>query len=407
MWPFKKVETRIASSDPYLGEFLGARWTARADVEKASGHAVAHRCISVISENLASVPLKLYRKTDGGGREAASDHPLYAVLHDNTSPSLTAFEAREWLTSSALIYGNGYAKIERNGRGQVIALHPLVAGSVTVEILKSGRLRYKHALPDGGNEVLLQDEVLHLRYRTRDGILGMSPLQIASAAVSLALAQTDQAGAQAENAFRPAGALIFPDKLGTGTTDTGTGKVSIIEKFRERFVGQLKANEVLVLDGGADFKTFQFSSKDAEFLESRKLSNLDICRIFGVPPSVAGITDDATYSNIGEESRALVVRCLAPWAKRIEMVLNTALLSPESRKTLFIEHDLAGLLRGDLKSRYDAYRVGREGGWLSSNEIRRLENMSEIPGGDTFLEPLNMGRLGAANDNRAPDEVAA
>ena len=161
----------------------------------------------------------------------------------------------------------------------------------------------------------------------------------------------------------------------------------------------MKANEVMVLDGGAKFETFQFNAKDSEFLESRKLSNLDICRVFGVPPSVAGITDDATYSNIGEESRALVSRCLAPWAKRVEQAMNTALLSPEARKTYFLEHDLAGLLRGDLKSRYDAYRVGREGGWLSVDEIRGFENMSKVPGGDTFLEPLNHGRLGAANND--------
>jgi len=398
MWPFKKTETRIESSDPFLGEFLGARWTARADIEKASGHAVAHRCISVISENLASVPLAVYRRGDDGGREKATDHPLYSVLHDETAPGLTAFEAREWLLASALISGNGYARIERNGRGQVVALHPLVTGSVTVERLSTGRLRYKVALANGGTETLLQDEVLHIRYRTRDGILGQSPIQIAAAAFGLALAQQDQAGAAAENAFRPAGALVFPDRL------SGAGKDSLIEKFKSRFIGQLKANEVMILDGGAKFETFQFNSKDSEFLESRKLSNLDICRVFGVPPSVAGITDDATYSNIGEESRALVVRCLAPWAKRVEMAMNNALLSPESRKTFFIEHDLAGLLRGDLASRYAAYRIGREGGWLSSNEIRAFENMSKIPGGDSYVEPLNMGRLGAANDNNQTND---
>jgi HK97 family phage portal protein len=400
MWPFKKPETRITSSDPFLGEFLGSRWVGRADIEKASGHAVAHRCISVISENLASVPLAVYRRTEDGGREKATEHPLYNVLHDETAPGLTAFEAREWLLASALTYGNGYARIERNGRGQVIALHPLVAGSVTVERLATGRLRYKVALANGGTETLLQDEVLHIRYRTRDGILGQSPIQIAAAAFGLALAQQDQAGSAADNAFRPAGALVFPDKL------SGAGKEDLISKFKDRFIGSLKANEVMVLDGGAKFETLSFNSKDSEFLESRKLSNLDVCRVFGVPPSVAGITDDATYSNIGEESRALVVRCLAPWAKRVEMAMSVTLLSPESRKTLFIEHDLAGLLRGDLKSRYDAYRVGREGGWLSSNEIRQFENMSKIPGGDSYVEPLNMGRLGA-NDNGRPEEGAA
>lgn len=395
MWPFgKKTEERIATSDPFLGEFLGARWQARADIEKASGHAVAHRCISVISENLAAMPLKLYRRTEDGGRESANDHPLYAVLHDQANDTTTAFEAREMLVASVLTHGNGYAVIERNGRGQVTALHPLVAGSVTVELLKNGRLRYKHAQPDGGTRTYLQEEILHLRYRTKDGILGQSPIQIAAAAFGLALAQQDQAGAQAANAFRPAGAISFPDKL------SGAGKEDVISKFKDRLVGALKANEVLVLDGGAKFETFSLPNKDMEFIESRKLSNLDICRVFGVPPTVAGITDDSTYSNVDGESRALVQRCLAPMAKRIEQSLNAALLTPESRKVFFVEHDLAGLMRGDLTARYTAYRIGREGGWLSANEIRQFENMSRIDGGDEYVQPLNMGLVGD-NDNRA------
>lgn len=105
--------------------------------------------------------------------------------------------------------------------------------------------------------------------------------------------------------------------------------------------------------------------------------------MYGVPPSAVGITDDATYSNIGEESRALVTRVLAPWAKRIESVYNVTLLSPEARKTHYIEHDLSGLLRGDLSTRYAAYKIGREAGFLSVDEIRGFENMSKVPGGDT------------------------
>ncbi|MHA6645654.1 phage portal protein [Mesorhizobium sp. A623] len=400
MWPFKKQEERIASSDPFLGEFLGARWTARADIEKASGLAVAHRCIQTISESLASVPLKVYRRTDNGGSEAANDHPLYNCLHDAMSPTLTAFEGREMLVAAILMHGNGYARVERNGRGQVTSLHPLVAGTVTVEVLKNGRLRYKHAKQDGGTETFLQEEILHLRYRTADGVLGMSPIQIAASTFGLATAQQDQAGAQAENAFRPAGALSFPDKL------SGTGKDDLIQKFKDRIVGSMKAGELIVLDGGAKFETFQFSAKDSEFLESRKLSNESICSVFGVPPSVAGIMADANYSSISEESRALVQRCLAPMAKRVELAMNIALLTPESRKQFYIEHDLSGLLRGDLTTRYTAYRIGREGGWLSANEIRKFENMSDIPEGDDYVQPLNMGLIGA-NDNRGKIDGAA
>lgn len=398
MWPFKTTETRaVSSSDPFLGEFLGARWQARADIEKASGHAVAHRCIQLIAEQLSSVPLKVYRREADGGRVAASDHALYSVLQDSFSPSLTAFEGREWMLVSALMYGNAYARIERNGRSQIAALHPLKSPSVTVEKLSSGRLRYKVAKDDGGTEVFTQDEVLHIRYRTADGVLGLSPIQIASAAFGLALAQQDTAGAAAENSFRPAGALVFPEKLG------GAGKDDAIKKFKDRFVGQLKANEVMVLDGGAKFETFQFNSKDSEFLDSRKLSNLDVCRVWGVPPSAVGITDDATYSNIGEESRALVNRVLAPWAKRFESVYNATLLSPEARKTHYIEHDLSGLLRGDLATRYEAYRVGREAGFLSVDEIRGFENMSKVDGGDTYMQPLNMAPLGVSQNAQASE----
>jgi HK97 family phage portal protein len=396
MWPFKPRETRaVSTSHPYLGEFLGARWQARADIEKASGHAVAHRCIQLISEQLASVPLKVYRKEADGGRVAASDHALYSVLQDSFSPFLTAFEGREWLLVSALMFGNAYARIERNGRSQISALHPLKTPSVTVERLSSGRLRYKVAKDNGGTDVFTQDEILHVRYRTTDGVLGLSPIQIASAAFALALAQQDTAGAAAENSFRPAGALVFPEKLASG------GKDDAIKKFKDRFVGQLKANDVIVLDGGAKFETFQFNSKDSEFLDSRKLSNLDVCRVWGVPPSAVGITDDATYSNIGEESRALVSRVLSPWAKRFESVYNATLLSPEARKTHYIEHDLSGLLRGDLATRYEAYRVGREAGFLSVDEIRGFENMSKVDGGDTYMQPLNMAPLGVSQNAQA------
>ncbi|WP_445222118.1 phage portal protein [Bradyrhizobium sp. Pa8] len=408
MWPFnKKVEERIASSDPFLGEFLGARWQARADIEKASGHSVAHACISAITGNLSAVPLKLYRHTDDGGREPASDHPLYDVLQTQASPTLTAFEAREWLAANVLMYGNAVARIERNGRGQVTSLHPLIAGSVTVERLGSGRLRYKHAQQNGGTEVLLQEEVLHLRYRTSDGVLGMSPIQIAAATFGLALSQQDTAGSAAENSFRPAGALVFPEKLAVAGKGAGNAE-DIVAKFKSKFVGSLKANEVMVLDGGAKFETFSFNSKDSEFLESRKLSNMDICRVFGVPPSVAGITDNSTYSNVGDESRALVTRCLAPMAKRVEQAMNVALLTTESRKSFFIEHDMAALLRGDLTAQYNAYAVGRNNGWLSVNEIRKFLNMGKVVGGDEYVVPLNVTSLAAANDNKNKiDEAAA
>jgi len=223
---------------------------------------------------------------------------------------------------------------------------------------------------------------------TTDSVMGVSPIQMARETFSLAICQQDQAAKQAARAFRTEGALVFPQSLGSG------GKTEALDKMRERIEGAAETSGLLVLDGGADFKAISMSSKDAEFLESRKLANMDIARIFGVPPTVVGITDNATYSNVDGESRALVVRCLAPMARRIEQAMNASLLTAEGRKRYFIEHDLAGLLRGDQKARFEADRIGREWGWLSPNEIRGWENLSKIEGGNEYLSPLNMTKLG-------------
>ncbi|TNB48991.1 phage portal protein [Martelella lutilitoris] len=388
-----KRETRTAtikSDDPYLGEFFGLRGGigGYVDPERASGQAVAHACIAVITQTLAAMPLNLYRRADNGGRERASEHPLYGVLHDQANETQTAFEAREYMIAALLIHGNAFARIARNNRGQVTALYPLDPGAVAVEQLESGRLRYR-VTERRGVRVYLQEEMLHIRYRLgRDGVMGLSPIQITREAFNLSLSQQDAAAKQAAKSFRMEGLFTFPNPLPMDK------KVDVLDKLRQKLEANNTTSGVHVLDGGADFKAVSMSAKDAEFIERMKLSNLDICRVYNVPPSVAGITDNATYSNIDQESRAFVVRCLSPLARRLEQAMNAAFLTATSRKALFVEHDLAGLLRGDMKARYEAYRVGREWGWLSPNEIRGLENMSEIEGGSEYLSPLNMTTLG-------------
>lgn len=388
-------ETRTATaklSDPYLGEFFGqrGRYGGSVDPQQASGLSTAQACIGIISQGLASVPLNLYRKRENGGREKAQDHPLFAALHSIANPSMSAFEVRESLIATLLVSGNAYAHIEWNGRGQVIALHPLQPGWVTVERLESGRLRYKVSRPEGRTDTLLQEEMLHLRYRLApDGVMGISPVQHARSTFSVALDQQEALGEQAARGNRPGGVLSFPEMLGVG------GKEGAFAAMERKFEEQSGTrSRVMIMDGGAKFTPTNFTPRDAEFLESRKLSNEDICRVWNVPPTVAGILDHGTYSNVENESKMLVVRCLAPMAKRIEQAMNMALLTSMGRQRLFIEHDLAGLLRGDLAARYEAYRIGREWGWLSANEIRGLENLPEIEGGDVYQTPLNMTQSG-------------
>lgn len=384
-----RSETRVRSDDPYIAEWFGLQGGAGAhvDPQRAGGIATAGACISIISQSLAAVPLNVYRRTTNGGRERATDHPLYGVLHDAPNGVMTAFEARETLLASLLMTGNAYAVLEWNARGQVTGPHPLDPGRVAVERLESGRLRYR-VTERAGVRVYLQDEILHLRYRlARDGVMGLSPIQLARETFNLALTQQDTAAGLAAKGNRPSGALVFPNAMGA------SGKNDALAALGAKISANSVTSNVLVLDGGAEWKSFSMTAKDAEFLESRKLTNLDICKIWGVPPTAVGILDHGTYSNVEMESRALVVRCLAPMARRVEQAMNIALLPAGSRKTLFVEHDLAGLLRGDMKARYESYRIGREWGWLSPNEIRGWENLPEIDGGGEYLSPLNMTPL--------------
>jgi len=392
----------ITPSDPYLAEWFGMNGTVGAyvDPQRASGLATAGACIALVSQALASVPLNLYRRSANGGRERATDHPLYTVLHDAPNGVMTAFEAREMLIASLLVSGNAYAALEWNGRGQVIGLTPLDPGTVAVERLESGRLRYRVTNRAGGIRVYLQDEMLHLRYRlARDGVMGLSPIQLARETFNLALTQQDTAAGLAAKGNRPSGALVFPNAIG------GEKKEGALSALAAKINANTATSNVLVLDAGAEWKSFSMTAKDAEFLESRKLTNLDICRIWGVPPTVVGILDHGTYSNVEMESRALVVRCLAPMARRLEQAMNMALLPTGSRQTLFVEHDLAGLLRGDMKARYEGYRIGREWGWLSPNEIRGWENMPEIEGGNEYLSPLNMTTAAERNTSTGTGEA--
>jgi HK97 family phage portal protein len=351
-----------------------------------SNLAVAARCVQLRSELLASVPLFLFRRTPNGGRERADDNSLYGVLHDISNPSQSAFEFREFMVRSLDMTGNAYARIERNARGQVVALWRYMPHDVQVEQLPNGRLRYQ-IFPSsfGRSEILLQEEMLHVRGPSRDGIMGCSPIQLASGALSLAMEQMRTATNLSFNGMRPSGIVSFAEKL------TREQKAEFRDTASTVYGGAENSGKLMVVDGGAKFDTTQFSPEDAEFLDSRKLSNEDVARIFGLPPTTVGLVDKATYSNVEQESRALVAHAIGPLAARIETALQRCLLTDQGRaRGLYIEHDLDGLLRGDVVARFTAYRIAREIGVYSANDIRRFENEPPIgPEGDTYQMPAN------------------
>lgn len=406
----RPAETRATPfPDPYWSNWYamnggaGAATFASPDAVM-SNLSVATRCVALRSELLASVPLQLYRRTANGGRELADENPLYGVLHDMANPQLAAYEFRELLVRSLDLWGNHYSRIEWNARGQVTGLWPLVQGDCQPELLPNGRVRYK-VFQGRRTVTLLQEEVLHVRGPTKDGMLGWSPIMIARGALGLAVAQSQTATSMSENSFRPSGLISYPGVLNKDQRDYVT------HRLPDEFAGARNAGKLMIIDAGAEFKQMAFSPEDSQFLEQRRLSNEDVARIFCVPPTSVGILDKGTYSNTEQESYSLVQNCLAPLAARIEAAMSRCLLTDVGRRTLFVSHDLDGLLRGDVKSRFDAYRIARECGIYSANDIRAKENQPPIPGdeGGLYHMPANWIELGpgsiAASPNARPNSV--
>lgn len=336
---------------------------------------VATRCVSLRSELLASVPLKLYRRLPNGDRERVSDNPLSDVLGDLFNPLTTAFEGRELFVRSLDTRGNAFARIERDGAGQVTALWPLEATRVTVERLENGRLRYRYTT-ERGPVVLLQEEVLHIRASSEDGLLGRSPIAIASGALGLGLTLNSFTQKLAVNDFKSGGYLIQP-------VETNPRRK---RDMREGLAKQEEADfkRPKILDPGAKYIPVTFSNRDAEVLETRKLSNEDTARIFGVPPASVGISQSVSYGSAQQAALDLVTNALAPLAQRMEQAMARCLLTTEGRRTLIIEHDLSGLLRGDTTARWAAYKTAREIGALSSREIRKFENLGPFDPTDDY-----------------------
>ena len=340
----------LSTRDPYLAQYFGIRGTAAGQTvspERATGIAAVHACVQLIAETIATLPLNVYRRTDEG-RTVDRMHPLHRVLHEQSNKVQTAVEFREQLLASVLLTGNGFARKVIDGRGAVIELVPLHPDRVRVEQLPNGCIRYQHTTQAGGSETLLQDEVLHLRYRSRDGITGLSPIGIARETIATALAQQETEGALYRNGVRPSGVLKMP-----GSLHNTEAYARLRDSFESAFAGTTNAARVLILEEGLDWQPISMSFADAQFVETRKLTLEDIARVFRVPPPAIGILDRATYSNITEQGRWLVMHTLRPWAVRIEQVMSNSLLTVDGRRAHFIEHNFEGLLRGNQKDRFE------------------------------------------------------
>ena len=355
----------------------------------AMTYSAVYACVRIISESIAAMPFVTYER-DGENRKRAVDFHLYPILHDVANDEMSSFELRETLISHVLTWGNGYAEIEFDRAGRVIGLWPLLPNR-TQPVRINDELFYWLTLPDGETKLLSNDRVLHLRGLSYNGLTGLSPIGLQRRAIGLGIAAEEFGSRFFGNDARPGGIIQHPGEL----SDVALTRLKT--DWKSEHGGLSRAHRVGILEEGMSYQEIGVAPEDAQFLETRKFQVEEIARIYRVPPHMLADLDRATFSNIEQQSISFVVNTLGAWLVRIEKTINRVLLTPDERKKYFVEHLVDSLMRGDITSRYAAYATAKQNGWMSTNEIRRLENMNGIgTDGDEYFVPLNMLPLSQA-----------
>jgi len=347
-----------------------------------------YSCVRILAETVACLPLHVYKYNSSGGKEKYLKHPIYKLLHDEPNPEMTSFSFRETLMSHLLLWGNAYAQIIRNARGEVIALYPLMPNKMTVDRDKSGRLFYLYQrsvedAPTLGKDSLVYldpSDVLHIPGLGFDGLVGYSPIAMAKNAIGLAMATEEYGAKFFANGAAPGGVLEHPGTI--------KDPQKVKDSWNAAYQGSTNSHRVAVLEEGMKYQQIGIPPEQAQFLETRKFQINEIARIFRVPPHMLADLEKSSFSNIEQQSLEFVKYTLDPWVVRWEQNMCRSLLMASEKPTVFIKFNVDGLLRGDYVSRMSGYATARQNGWMSANDIRELENLDRIPeelGGDLYL----------------------
>lgn len=379
--------------------YMGGSSSGKVVTERSAMQMTAvYACVRILSEAIAGLPLHMYRYKEDGGKGKALDHPLYHLLHDEPNPEMSSFVFRETLMTHLLLWGNAYAQIIRNGKGEIVALYPLMPNKMTVSRDENGQLYYTYQksqeeLPkDNRYTVILHpSDVLHIPGLGFDGLVGYSPIAMAKNAIGLAIATEEYGSKFFANGAAPSGVLEHPGTI--------KDPQRVRESWMSQFGGSANSNKIAVLEEGLKYTPISISPEQAQFLETRKFQINEIARIFRVPPHMVGDLEKSSFSNIEQQSLEFVKYTLDPWVVRWEQSIQRTLLTSEEKKTYFVKFNVEGLLRGDYQSRMSGYATARQNGWMSANDIRELENLDRIPaedGGDLYLVNGNMLPLSQA-----------
>jgi len=366
--------------------------------KKALSLSVYYACIRNISEDIAKVPFLTYERQPNGDKSRAFDNPVYDILQGSANPDQDSMSVRELLTQWAVGWGNGLAEIQWSQSGQPAALWPIHPSRVRPQRDKSGLLVYEISNDNQQPTYIYPENMLHIKGLGGDGYWGYSVLKFAAESIGLGIAAQQFGSAFFGNGASVSGTLEHPGKL------SDEAYKHLRESWSEKHAGVHNAHKPAILEEGMKWNTISVPPNEAQFLETRQFNVEDVCRWFRMPlHKVQHHIRAQGWSTLDAQNTDYVTDCLMTWMTRWESEVARKLFPGDRRH--FSEHLIAGLLRGDMKSRAAFYRVMWGIGTMSINEIRRAENQNSVDGGDQYFVPMNMTTLDRAANGDQTDGI--
>jgi HK97 family phage portal protein len=344
----------------------------------ALASAAVWACCRLISTSLGSLPLDLYEVTPAG-KQKATKHPLYRLLTLSPNPMMPM---QQWIQPTLLgllLFGNAYTWVDRIN-DEVVGIWPLNPARVSMVLNLDGTFSYYYSDLRGKFNVFTDAEIIHHRMFTLDGMFGLPVLIYHQLTIGLAAASTAYATSLYMNGGRPGGVLEYPNKL------TPEAVHRIRQSWHDVHGGPDKAGEIGILEEGMKYTPISIPPEQLQYIQEQKFSVEQIARIFGVPPHLIGAMDKPTYASVEQQSIEFVRYTLLPYVRCLEQGVDKAMLDPDFQWRF----NLNAFERGDVKTRYDSYAIGRQWGWLSANDVLTAEDQNTFEGGDAHLTPLNM-----------------
>lgn len=362
--------------------------------------ATLYRCVDLLSKTISTLPLFVYERDGAGQRRLARNTVLWSLMHDAPNASSTASEFWGAMVLNFLLRGNAYARVQRNDRGDPVALWPMSSEQVVPYIdPETGSLFYEYQR-NTERWLLPAEEVLHVR-DTGNGIVGLSRIDFMRASINEAARAQAQATRLFSNGNKPTGLLMVPAKL------SDDQRARLRQNFGEIASGL--ESRLFILEADMKYQPISLSPNDVQLLETRRFSVEEICRWFGVPPVLVGHSNVTTWGSgieqILDGFHKLTVR---PMLTVIEQAIARRVLTPAMRNRYTVEFSFDALLRANIRDRMEVYAQAVQNGIMTRNEARQLENLPLVDGGNvataqTNLAPLHM--LGQVVSKGATDAL--